>query len=225
MTFFHTFSLRLICVFLLTLLAGCFEILEEVNITAAGNGTFIFTMNMSRSEARLDALIHQDSSDGFRIPKRTEIERDILKAQSVLKKQVGITNVTGSSDWDHYIFQLKCDFQSIEHLDQAVENVSAEFSSGKKRIPALHDNFSFIGGAFARNNHYNSKDASQLSVVGKTILDQANYTCIYRFQKPVVRCTNPNAQISNDNRSVLLKHNMLQLANGSKSLANTIYLK
>jgi hypothetical protein len=207
-------------------MSGCFEITEEVNIAANGSGTFVYTVNMSRSKISLDGIMKRDSSDGYRVPRREEIERDLTKAQSVLARQPGISKVTITRDWVNYIYILRCNFATIEQLDLALENLSASFSRNKKGIPEARDNFSYSGNTFSRSSHYDaSKTSPRLGVTDRNILRQANYTCIFRFAKPVARCSNPGAQISKDGRSVMLRQNMLELAEGRKTLANTISLK
>lgn len=222
-TFFWLRSLWLLPLFLL---GGCFEIVEEVNVNAAGGGRFSYTVNMSRSKISLDAIMKRDSSDGYRVPKRADIERDLVKARAVLAKQPGITNVALTSDWYSYIYVLSCDFATVEQLDVALANLSAAFTRDKKRLPEAHDNFNYTGSSFARASHYDAKvTAPKLTLTDRNILKQANYTSIYRFAKPVARCSNPGAQLSKDGRAVLLKHNLLDLAEGRKTLANTITLK
>jgi hypothetical protein len=219
-------TLFLLLMPLLFLLAGCFEITEEVNLNANGSGTFVYTVNMSRSKVSLDGIMKRDSSDGYRVPKRTEIERDLTKAQTILAQQPGISKVTITRDWVNYIYILRCNFNTIEQLDLALENLSASFSRNKKGIPEARDNFNYTGSSFARSSHYDAaKTAPRLGVTDRNILRQANYTCIFRFAKPVAKCSNAGAQISKDGRAVMLRQNMLDLAEGRKTLANTITLK
>jgi hypothetical protein len=219
-------KLKLLLCLPLLVLAGCFEILEEININANGSGSFIYTANMSRSKLSLDGIMQRDSSNGYRVPKRADIERDLLKAQTILSKQPGISKVSITRDWVNYIYVLRCNFASVEQLDLALENLTAEFTRTKKSIPEARNNFSFSGTSFSRYNRYDAtKTAPRLSIADKNIMRSANYTCICRFAKPVAKCSNPAAQISKDGRSVMLKQNLLELAEGRKTLANTIQLK
>lgn len=186
----------------------------------------MYTLNMSRSKPRLDVLIKQDSSNGYRIPRRPEIERDLLKAKELLQRQPGIANVSVISDWNQYIFKVKCDFEAIEKLDKAIENLATLFPRRQQAMQHLHDNYNATGNAFTRSSYYDAtKTAARLSAIEKNILNQSNYTCIYRFSKPVSHCSNVGAQVSKDSRSVMLRQNMLQLATGEKSINNTIYLQ
>lgn len=216
----------LLCLMLITLLSGCFEIVEDVTIHANGSGTFSYTVNMSQSKTRLDGLMKLDSSDGYRVPKQTEVEKEIQKAKASLEKAQGITNVVTSSDWTNYIYSIKFDFNNINNLNLAVESLSADLSDDHKRIPEASDNFGFSGKAFDRKSHYDAKAmAKKITPQDKEIMKNASYTCIFRFDSPVKTCSNKDAVISKSGKNVMLKLNMLQLANGQKSVINKITLQ
>jgi hypothetical protein len=208
------------------LVSGCFEIVEDITIHKNGSGTFFYTINLSQSKTRLDGLLKLDSSDGYRVPKRKEIDENILKTKTTLEKSPGITNVVVASDWVNYIFTLKFDFNSVNNLNLAVETVSAELASDHKRIPEAADNFAFTGKLFDRKSHYNAKVQSpKLTAQDKEILKNASYTCIFRFDDLVGANSNTDAKISKSGKSVMLKLNMLQLATGQKSIVNKVILK
>ena len=208
------------------LLSGCFEIVEDVTLHKNGSGTFFYTVNLSQSKNRLDGILKLDTTNGYRVPKRKEIDENILKTKTTLEKSPGITNVVTASDWVNYIFTLKFDFNSVNNLNLAVETVSAELASDHKRIPEAADNFAFTGKIFDRKTHYDAKAQSpKLTAQDKEILKDASYTCIFRFDDLVGMNSNKDAKISKSGKSVMVKLNMLQLATGQKSIANKIILK
>lgn len=208
------------------LFTGCFEIVEDITIHKNGSGTFFYTINLSQSKTRLDGILQLDSTDGYRVPRRKEIDENILKTKQTLEKSPGITNVTTTNDWVNYIFTLKFDFNSVNNLNLAVETVSAELASDHKRIPEAADNFAFTGKIFDRKSHYDAKvQGPKLTAQDKEILKNASYACIFRFDDLVSTNSNKDAKISKSGKSVMLKLNMLQLANGQKSIVNKITLK
>jgi hypothetical protein len=208
------------------LVSGCFEIVEDITIHKNGSGTFFYTINLSQSKTRLDGILKLDSSDGYRVPKRKEIDENILKAKTTLEKSPGITNIIVNSDWVNYIFTLKFDFNSVNNLNLAVETVSSELAADHKRIPEAADNFAFTGKIFDRKSHYNAKVQSpKLTAQDKEILKDASYTCIFRFDDLVSANSNKDAKISKSGKSIMLKLNMLQLATGQKSIVNKVILK
>ncbi len=215
--------LLLSCIFLLS---GCFEIVEDVTVHTNGTGTFQYTINLSQSKDRLDGIMNLDSTEGYRVPKKKEIDDEIAKATATLQKSLGITNVLTTSDWVNYIFTMKFDFNSVSNLNLAVETVSQELASDHKRIPEASDNFAFTGKIFDRKSHYDAKTQSpKLSPKDKEILKDASYTCIFRFDETVQSCSSKDAVISKSGKSVMLKENMLQLAMGQKTIINKIMLQ
>ncbi|HTL82391.1 MAG TPA: hypothetical protein VL651_11840 [Bacteroidia bacterium] len=221
------FRLRSLLFFLpVLLLSGCFEIVEDVTVHNDGTGTFMYTVNMSMSKDRLDNIMKLDSSDGYRVPKKSELENQILKAKNSFVSSQGITNVATTSDWVNYIFTIKFDFNSVNNLNLALELVSAELTADHKRIPEASDNFNWTGTAFDRKSNYDAaKSSPKLTPKDKEILKDATYTCIYRFDSPVKSNSNADAKISKSGKSVMMKMNLLQLATGQKSIANKIALQ
>ncbi|MBI3509380.1 MAG: hypothetical protein HY064_01865 [Bacteroidetes bacterium] len=207
-------------------LQSCFEIVEDVTIHNDGTGTFLYTLNLSQSKERLDGLMKLDSSEGYRIPRREEIDADISKGKASLEKSLGISNVISTADWINYIFTVKFDFNSVNNLNLALELVSQEVTSDHKRIPEASDNFAFTGKIFDRKSSYDAKKQNaQMTPKDREILKDATYTCIYRFDDPVAKTSNADAKISKSGKAVMLKLNLLALATGQKSIINKIVLQ
>ncbi len=227
MSFKHTKEVVFILFFAgIFLLSGCFEIVEDITLRKNGSGTFFYTINLSQSKNRLDGILKLDSTNGYRVPRRKEIDENILKTKTTLEKSPGITNVVTSSDWLNYIFTVKFEFNSVNNLNLAVETVSTELASDHKRIPEAADNFAFTGKNFDRKSHYDAKAQSpKLTAQDKEILKDATYACIFRFEDLVATNSNKDAKISKSGKSVMLKLNMLQLATGQKSIVNKVILK
>lgn len=220
------FSLLFILVAWTFLGSGCFEIVEDITLHNNGSGEFYYTANLSQSKANLDLIMQDDSSEGYRVPSRQEIDADILRTKTTLEKQPGITKVVTTTDWTNYIFSVKFSFGSMSQLNAAVESVSAEFAADHKSIPEASGNFAFAGKVFTRKSNYNAeKEKEKLSAKDKDILRNATYTCIYRFDQPVKMSNNATSKISASGKSVMTRFNMLNLATGIEKIAHTITLK
>jgi hypothetical protein len=207
-------------------LTGCFEIVEDITVHADGTGTFSYTVNMSQSKAQLDGIMKLDSTEGYRVPRKSSIMADIETAKKTLNNLKGISAVSSTADWMNYIFNIKFNFNSVQTLNTSLEALSEQFTSDHKRIPEASDNFFWTGKAFERKSHYDAKTmAPKLGQKDKDILRKATYTCIYRFDTDVQSCSNTDAQISKNGKSVMLRLNMLQLAQGEKSMINAIKLR
>lgn len=204
--------------------SGCFEIVEDITIHNNGSGEFYYTVNMSQSKTRLDLIMKEDSSEGYRIPSKQEIDADILRAKTTLEKSAGITNVVTTTDWTNYIFSLKFGFSSMDNLNAAVEAISAEFAADHKALPEASGNFAFAGKIFTRKTNYDATKQN-LSETEKNVLRNATYTCIYRFDQAVKSSNCTKSKISANGKSVMTRFNMLNLATGIESIAHTITLK
>ncbi|MGL4598914.1 MAG: hypothetical protein ACRCYO_15460 [Bacteroidia bacterium] len=225
---FRKFSARTILLLALLSLAltGCFEIVEDITVHADGTGTFSYSINMSQSKSQLDGIMKLDSSDGYRVPKKSSIMADIETAKKTLNGINGISAVSSTADWVNYIFNIKFNFNSVQTLNTSLEALSEQFTSDHKRIPEASDNFFWTGKGFERRSHYDAKAmAPKLGQKDKDILRKATYTCIYRFDGEVQSCSNTDAQISKNGKSVMLRLNMLQLAQGDKTMINAIKLR
>lgn len=215
-------ALLLACIFG----TGCFEIVEDITIHNNGSGEFDYTVNMSQSKTRLDLIMKEDSSEGYRIPSKQEIDADILRAKTTLEKSTGITNVVTTTDWTNYIFTLKFSFNSMNNLNAAVEAISAEFTADHKAIPEASGNFAFAGKIFTRKTNYDAaKEKEKLTESDKNVLRNATYTCIYRFDQAVKSSNSTKSKVSANGKSVMTRFNMLNLATGTESIAHTITLK
>jgi hypothetical protein len=211
------------CTFFAT---GCFDIVEDITIHNNGSGEFFYTVNLSQSKANLDILMQDDSSEGYRIPSRQEIDADIVRTKLTLEKQPGITAVVTTTDWVNYIFTLRFKFNTIQQLNAAVESVSAEFAIDHKSIPEASGNFAFAGKTFNRRSNYNAiMEREKLTPKDKEILSKASYSCIYRFDQAVGNSSNPKSKISSNGKSVMTRFNMLNLATGAETIVHTIQLK
>lgn len=213
----------LCCAFFAT---GCFDIVEDITIHNNGSGEFFYTVNLSQSKANLDILMQDDSSEGYRIPSRQEIDADIVRTKLTLDKQPGITAVATTTDWVNYIFTLRFKFNTMQQLNAAVESVSAEFAADHKSIPEASGNFAFAGKTFNRRSNYNAvKEREKLTPKDKEILSKASYSCIYRFDQAVGTSSNPKSKISSNGKSVMTRFNMLNLATGTETIVHAIQLK
>lgn len=224
----HTFSRKLLYLLLpcvLFLWTGCFEILEDITIKANGTGTFYYTVNMSQSKAKLKSVMALDSVDGYRIPKRPDIEKDLEKAKKTLQGVKGISNVQLTSNFDDFIFSLKYDFTSVATLNESLQVLAQAFSNEKQRIPGADNNFSLTAKLFERKSNYNAKKESEkLRAKDAEILSKATYTSVYHFEKTITKCSNKDAKLSPNKKNVMVKVNLLQLVKGEKQIANRIEL-
>ena len=217
--------LYLLLPFCLFFWTGCFEILEDITVKANGTGTFYYTVNMSQSKGKLKSVMSLDSVDGYRIPKKADILKDLEKAKTTMQAVKGISNVQVTSNFEDFIFSMKFDFTSVAALNEGLQQLAQAFSTEKKRIPEADNNFSLTATFFERKSNYNpKKESSKLKAKDAEILAKATYTSVYHFEKTIKGFANKDAKLSPNKKNVMIKVNLLQLVKGEKQIANKIEL-
>jgi hypothetical protein len=206
-------------------LCSCFDLIEELSLRADGSGTYLFEANLSQSKTKLNALLALDSMDGYKIPSREQIRKDIIKAKEVLAASEGISMVTQKIDFEEYIFSMKFDFKNIDCLNKALIALHKAYPTGGPVHPA-NDAFKLEGNTFTRMNEYEGRtEMKKIPKKDSAMLGQAAITCIYRFEKDIKHFSNPDAKLSKNGKALLLKLPITELINGKKKLSNTILIQ
>ena len=216
--------LLFITLFLTFTCTACFEIVEEVNLNNDGSGSFCFTINMSQSKLNLNSMLLLDSVNGRPVPKINDLKVILKKAETKLKEG-NITNLNLKENWEAYIFSISGNFDNIETLNKAINNISASFGKFQGMPLKEGDNFSYKDKIFKRLYNYNLvDDYNSLPEKDKIIVKNAKYTSIYRFNSLVKSFSNPDALKSKSGKAMMLKLNIKDLITNNKSLANSIIL-
>jgi hypothetical protein len=221
---------RLNAFIIITLVAftcvSCFEIVEEINLNDDGSGSFCFTINMSQSKLNINSMLLLDSVNGRPVPKKENVRAELGKVEAKLKEDLSITNVAVKENWEEYIFSISGNFNNIETLNKAINDIGTAFGKFKGNSPQIADNFSYHDRVFARLYNYNlQKDYNSLSEKDKVVFNNAKYTAIYRFNLPVKSFSNVDALKSKSGKALMLKLNIKDMITSHKTLANTINLK
>ena len=208
---------------MIVLFSGCFEIVEEVDMNSDGSGSAVLTIDMSESKDNLKNYMTMDEFNGVKIPKQTDIEKEIAKLKSVLQNYKGISNVKSQSDFDNFVFKLSGDFIDTKTLNKAINKVVGELN--RSPFPAIKkDNFAATTNSFSRLFEYkiNPDIYNRLDFGTRFLLETARISGVYRFKKPIRKFTNKDAQLSPSKKAVLFKSNLAPLVKGEKSIKNDI---
>ncbi|MBK9015559.1 MAG: hypothetical protein IPM82_16655 [Saprospiraceae bacterium] len=111
-------------------LSGCFEIREEVNMKADGSGEVSFVVNLSQSKDNVAKYMAMGSVEGYKVPKKEEVEASLAKIKSMMGAVPGMSAVMTKSDWSNYIFTVSGRFAHVEALNKAMELVAKEYDKG-----------------------------------------------------------------------------------------------
>lgn len=209
---------------LLFSLTSCFEVLEEVTLEPAGNGTFSLTLNMSQSKTQIDKLLLKDSVDHFKIPKRTDIENSLAELNKKLLQLKGISNVVITKNFENHIFSVKCNFTDVASLNAAINQIWKQYD---KTAPA---GIIFYSGNASGLNRFMDQRAfkslkPKIGKQEKDVLQEATWTMVYRFGKEINTFTNKKATVSKSGKAIILKTPILPVVNGTDNIQNEIKLK
>lgn len=209
-----------LCVF-----SSCFQIIEEINVASDGSGTVNLTLNLSASKTKVASLMLLDSVNGYKVPSKQQIQKEMEEAVAYLKKSPGITNVKKTIDFENYIATVTFAFKNISNINNVNQNVLK-----KLKIKAINNSsysFSPETGVFQRR-YLPTKEAlveyNKLKPEVKNVFKEATYTSIYRFDKPVALTMNPLAKISKTKKAVMLNAGIMGLINGKTNISNQITL-
>jgi hypothetical protein len=214
---------NLLLLFISLCFSSCFQIIEEINLTTAGSGNVSLTLNLSASKTKVASLMLMDSIQGYKVPSRQTIQRELDEVVAYLKKSPGISNVQKKVDFENYIVSVSFAFKEIANIDKVNQNVLK-----KLKIKGL-SNSSYTYNAKSQvfqRSYQHTKEAAleynKLKPEVKKIFKDAAYVSIYRFEQPVAVCTNPLAKISKSKKAVMLNTGVLGLINGKTDISNRI---
>jgi hypothetical protein len=219
---FWTFSLLL---FSTVFLNSCIELVDDIKINNDGSGTLKYTINLSSSKVKVTSILALDSINGMRVPSITELNNRIADFQKKLDAKSGISNVTIESDFESYIFKLRCDFTSVTALQTAIKEVVRD-ELRDKSVPELDAIWlNWDGQKLVRSiPEISVKKTAEFQQEDIALLKQGTYTTITRFERPVDHFDNPSAQLSANKMNVMIKTNPHALSQNTSLLDNIIYL-
>jgi len=212
------------CLGLLLLMSSCVDIFDEIILHADGSGTYKYTVNLSASKVKINSVLALDSLDGKRVPNIQEIKDKITLYQSKLEAKEGISNVKVESNFTDFIFKINCDFTSVAALQTAVKEVIMEESKDRTN-PAFNDTWlTWDGTKLVRSVPDFQAPLNKLKPEDQELLKSGKYIVVSRFDNPVTKCDNPNAQISPSKTAVMVKSTPYAVAQNPVILKNTIIL-
>ncbi len=207
------------------LFSSCFEIIEEINMNADGSGTMTITVNMSQSKTKLASIMLMDSINGYKVPQRPTIQKEINEAVAKLKAMPGISNVKSTTDFNNYIASISFSFKEVSN----VNTISRKILEDQKIKTTNISTYSYnkATATFARDYKYYPSAKSEFNKLKKEdreIFKTATYTNICRFPLPIAKHNNQLAKISKSQKAIMQRSSVMDLINGSVSVADQIQL-
>lgn len=207
-------------------LTSCVEIIDDISLNLDGSGTFKYNLNLSSSKVKINSLLALDSLDGKKMPSLQEIKTKVMRIETQLNEQEGISNAKIESDYDNFIFRLTCDFNSLTELQTAMKAVIIS-ENNNKAIPEL--DYSWL--SYANNTLQRSvpeltiKKSKEINDNDRDLLRNGTYTSITRFETEVEKFDNEKAILSANKKAVMIRTDPFSLTQNPQLLDNVIYLK
>ncbi|MBP3943723.1 hypothetical protein J5U18_09130 [Sphingobacteriaceae bacterium WQ 2009] len=207
------------------MLTSCFDFVEDINLKNNGSGTIKSTLNLSKSSSKVASLLKLKRINGIAIPSQEKIKSETEAMIRILKATPGISQVTYNLDFKSYIAQVSCSFSSITALNEFNKTLASHFKSslGNANIYQYQAKSGTFSRTFTSPASLKSKFNS-LSEADRTYFQDAFYTQITRFEKPIKSQLNKSAKIAAKGNAVLTKVKAIDLISGKSTLANTITL-
>ncbi|MCB0642536.1 MAG: hypothetical protein KDC44_12895 [Phaeodactylibacter sp.] len=202
---------------------GCFEIREEVDMNSDGSGRLTLTVNMSESKTNLASYMKMEEVQGVKVPTKEDILQEINRVKKALANSQGITNVSSSADFDNFIFKIMGDFDKVENLNNAINNVAQSVNRTPFETMKL-DNFDYTTRSFRRYFNYPVSliDYEELPMSQQYVLESARMVSLYRFERPIRTFTNEKAELAPDKKMIRLENSLGSIIKGQATPANSI---
>ncbi len=216
--------LTIISVLTLFLFTSCFEFVEEITFNEDGTGSAVITVNLSQSKTKLASIMLLDSINGYKVPSKSDIQKNVSKAVEKIKKTSGISNVKKSIDFKEFIVTISCDFKNVESINSVLESFSSKAEAQKIK---KHKHFSFnkTEKKFVRSHHFNiGREFQKTKSQDREVFENASYTGIYRFSNIIESCSNDQARVSKNKKAVMLRLKAQDIITNKQTIKNSIQL-
>lgn len=218
-------KLLIACIAVILFTSSCVDIFDEIILHPNGSGTYKYTINLSASKVRINSILALDSIEGQRVPSIDEIKNKIALYQTSLGEKEGISNVTVDANYEDFVFKFSCDFTSVSVLQNAIRDVVKQESKDKNN-PLYNETWlSWDGKQLVRSVPNFQTPLNKLKGEDQEALKKGKYISVSRFDKPVQKCDNANAQISPTKMAVMVKSTPYAVAQNPGLLKNTITIE
>lgn len=211
---------------ILMLLSGCFEIIEEINLRKDGSGELMLTVDLSESALQVRQYLEAGEVDGKPLPSRQRMESMLEELKARLSKAPGLHGVVVQSNWDRYVFKIRCGFRRVEDLDAALLEMAREAAEQHDKTLRWKPNFRFQNGVFTRFFDFDidPTDFDRLPATRKRMLESARYIVIYRFEQAIADFNNKAFQLSPSGKALMLQTTPADVLSRRLNPANRITL-
>lgn len=218
-------SYRILFLFPLFLLTGCFEIIEDITINPDGTGHFNLTVNMSQSKGKLATIFMLDSINGKKVPKAEELQKRMAQIKRLAQNSRGIKDVKQTSDFENYIFTFSCSFASVDSLNKFINDAIRQQKAEQHITPKSHFQYDVRNMVYTRNaSYFTEEDYTRLKDVERNVLAKSTVISVCRFKNNVNTTTNTEAIVSPTGKAVMLRVKALDFVKSTSTISNKVNL-
>jgi len=218
-------GLYLVLFFCATLLSSCFEVIEEITFHKDGSGEMTLTVNLSQSKTKVASIMLMDKVNGYKVPSKPQLQKEIDDAVVYLKKQPGITNVKSTADFTNYIATISFSFKEVANINNLSRSLLEQ--NGIKGASISTYSYNKASNTFARNYQYLARTKAEYNKLKKEdreIFQTASYTSIYHFDQPIASYTNKLVKQSKSGKALMQRTPVTDIINGTANLSNQIQI-
>lgn len=225
-------------------LAGCFDITEEIFLDKNGSGRYVSIIDMRQMKDMMAMLktMAPDSAKGNDDGGMGEL-KGLDSLENMWKGLEGIRGITDvkREKKEEWIFQISFRFANMASLNEAMTKRKSTDSG--QVVQATGNFYSFKPGAFACNDttmagmnelfkgnkaadaSTNSDSLQMAMTMMKSLMGDMKYTCIYHLPGKVSSYSNKKAKLSEDGKTLTLALDLMDESDSAKTIVNEIKYK
>lgn len=223
-----------------TILAGCFDITEEIFLQKNGSGKYLSTIDLRQMKDMVN-MLKAFAPDSAKQDSGGELGGlDSLQSMwKELETVPGITEIKREKK-EEWVYLISFRFANLKALNEAMtKRRKAEdqplagdfysfspgsFSCNDTSLAGMNDMMKGMGPGAKPDSTQSDSTVMALNMM-KSFMGEMKYTCIYHLPGKVSSFTNKKAKLSEDGKTVTLALNLTDDADSVKTLVNQIKYK
>ena len=202
-------------------MSACFEITEEVTVNKDGSGNYTNIMDATKLSEQMQMIAAFDST-GQMVPKlKYTLDSTFAETFKKYAQLKGVSKVVADTS-KPYIYKVSLNFTDVTALNEVI-NLD-------KKDDAMKNVYAWKKGQLTRKDFalnlddMKMEDESQKEMA-KSMLEGMKYTIILNLPGKVKNSTNKQAKISDDQKTVTLVCNLLDVIDKKVDLGNDVTYK
>lgn len=192
--------------------SACFEIEEKVKLNGDGSGTFSLVVDFSQMKEMMEEMgadWNEIQEDPF-----ADVENYFGSERTRLEQLPGVHNPKVVKDGEGHRVGISFDFDNIQALNSGASLVFED----QEKFQHERVYYEYPRGRFIRTSEFEhalnlqneiAQSSEEEGITGlntTSLFADMTYTTVFEFSKPVSNMTNPNATLSNGDKTVTFEY-------------------